>query len=98
MMRRMVRRKPSKQITLRGLEPALEKRIRELATRGGISLNQAALILLRQGAEISREKRASVRSDGLDRLFGLWTKQEADQFDEFMKDNDHIDPSFWFWK
>lgn len=95
MMSRMVRRKPIKEIRLRGFEPELEKRIRELATRDGISLNEAALILLRHGAGISREKGMSHPSDGLDRLIGLWSKEEADQFDEFMKAFEHIDSSLW---
>lgn len=38
------------QLTLRGFDPALERRLRELARRNGTSLNKAALQLMRRGA------------------------------------------------
>ena len=41
------------QITLRGLEPELEAAVRRLAVQEGISLNKAALKLIRMGAGLS---------------------------------------------
>lgn len=38
------------QLTLRGFDPELEKRLRELAARDQLSLNKAALKLMRRGA------------------------------------------------
>lgn len=38
------------QLTLRGFDPELEKRLRELAARDNSSLNKAALKLMRRGA------------------------------------------------
>jgi hypothetical protein len=91
----MTRRVPLKKLTLRGLDPELEKRIRDLARRDNLSLNQAAIALLRKGAGLSSRAPQAVVGDTLDRFFGIWTKEEADQFDEFMKDFEQIDASFW---
>ena len=49
----MTRRVPLKKLTLRGLDPELEKRIHDLARRDNLSLNQAAIALLRKGAGLS---------------------------------------------
>ena len=38
------------ELTLRGFDPELEKRLRELAARENSSLNKAALKLMRRGA------------------------------------------------
>jgi hypothetical protein len=40
------------QLSLRGFDKEIERRIRELARREGVSLNKAALILMRRGAGI----------------------------------------------
>lgn len=45
------------QLTLRGLDPKLEKHLRELAFRNSTSLNQAALLLMRRGAGLEPESR-----------------------------------------
>lgn len=85
------------QLTIRGFEPELERHIRALADREGISLNQAALRLMRKGAGIVRDV---VEPDprigtSLDHFFGTWTDEEADEFEESIRDLGQIDESFW---
>lgn len=46
----LMRREVMTQLTLRGFDPELEKRLRELAERDQLSLNKAALRLMRRGA------------------------------------------------
>jgi hypothetical protein len=94
-MTRTTRHKGPRQLTLRGLDAELERRIRDVARRDNLSLNQAALALLRQGAGLRSEKSADIVGDSLDAFIGRWTKAEADQFDEFMKDFEQIDASLW---
>jgi hypothetical protein len=94
-MSRHVSQKALKQLTIRGFEPDLEKRLRDLARRDHLSLNQAALVLLRRGAGLAKEKQPDRVGDSLDHLFGTWTKEEADEFDSFMKDHEQIDPEMW---
>jgi hypothetical protein len=94
-MSRSTRPSSLRQLTLRGIDPELEARIREMARRDNLSLNQAAIALLRQGAGLSSRSRADLVGDSLDQFCGIWSKEEADQFDEFMKDFEQIDASLW---
>ena len=66
------------QLTVRGLEPELARRLRETARAKDISLNEAALDLMRRGAGIPAEElRGRTIGDGLDAFIGSWS--EADE-------------------
>jgi hypothetical protein len=67
------------QITLRGLSPELEQRIRKLATEEHISFNKAALKLLMKGAGLA-EGQKTVIGQELDYLFGTWKESDAKEF------------------
>ena len=84
------------QLTLRGFGKQLENRIRELARREGLSLNQAALRLLRRGAGLGEEAEGpnTVGSD-LDDHIGTWSAEEADEFDASLEDFGHVDEELW---
>src|SRR5687767_282496 len=84
--------RPLQQLTLRGFEPALEKAIRRLASDERISLNQAALKLLRKGAGLAPTGKIG---NSLDHLIGTWTEEEFKQFQEAQKFMDIIDESMW---
>ena len=85
-----------KQLTLRGFGKELERRIRELARREGISLNQAALRLLRRGAGLGDPgERAHQVGPALDALIGTWSDAEAAAFAEAVEDLEHVDDSLW---
>ncbi len=85
-----------KQITIRGFGPELERLVRELADREGISLNQAVLRLLRKGAGLERPKAAeNVVGSSLDDLIGTWSDEEAQEIMEAVQDFETIDESLW---
>jgi hypothetical protein len=69
------------QLSVRGFDKALERRVRALARREGISLNQAALLLLRRGAGLveSPESASSV-GHALDRFVGRWSPKDEEKF------------------
>lgn len=71
------------QLTIRGFDAHLARRLRELARAEGISLNRAALKLLRRGAglEDSAEPSRAVGT-ALDGLIGTWSDEEARAFNE----------------
>lgn len=71
-----------KQLTLRGLDPSLAAEIRRLAKEEGISLNQATLRILKEGAGLLEGKAPGKRviGDSLDHLIGTWSKEEASRF------------------
>ena len=86
--------RPAGQLTLRGLGEELTRRIRELARREGISLNRAALRLLRRGAGLAEGQPDTV-GDSLDDHIGTWTEEEAAEFDAAVSDLEKIDESLW---
>ncbi len=85
-----------KQLTIRGFDEALERRLRELAQSEGISLNQAALRLMRKGAGTPKTAHQPKRiADALDDFFGTWTKEEAQQMLESAAFFEQVDPELW---
>ena len=76
-----------KQLTIRGLDRLLERKIRQLAREEGLSLNEAVLELLREGAGVGdRDSGSEVVGDSLDYLIGTWTAEEAEEFDGAVED------------
>ncbi len=61
-------------LSLRGFDKELERRLRELARRENVSLNEAALLLLRRGAGLNEADQSSASvGDALDRFIGSWS-------------------------
>jgi hypothetical protein len=87
------------QLTVRGIEPALDQRLRAEAKRRGVSLNRVTLQLLRQslGLELrpALEAPDAVCSTDLDHLAGTWTKEDAQEFDRELGALRRIDPELW---
>lgn len=85
-----------KQLTLRGFDKDLGRRIRELARRQGISLNRAAIRLLRKGAGLtSSHGRANVVGDSLDHLIGSWSEDEEQAILEALAVFEQVEEQFW---
>lgn len=85
-----------RQLTIRGFDEALERHIRQLASREGISLNRAVLRLLRRGAGLGeRIDAADIVGDSLDHLIGTWTAEEAARIDRALAEVSRIDEEVW---
>ena len=85
-----------KQLTVRGFEPELARKIKHLARKEGLSLNQAALRLLSRGAGIERPAVSEhVVGESLDHLMGTWTDEEAAVIERATADFEHIDEALW---
>ena len=85
-----------KQLTVRGFDDELAETIRQVAELDGISLNKAALKLLRKGAGLSENGgQADTVGSSLDHLIGTWSRDEADQFDASLEEFEKIDESIW---
>jgi hypothetical protein len=85
-----------KQLIVRGLDKDLERRLREVAKTRGVSLNRAALILLKEGAGVDpagRQTRAV--GDSLDHLIGSWSKDEERQFLKATSGLEEIETALW---
>ncbi len=85
------------QLTIRGFDDELKEHIRKLAKREGISLNRAALKLLRRGAGISDGRYGeNTIGSALDHFFGTMSKEEADELDAIIEEEfEKIDESMW---
>ena len=81
-------------ITVRNLPPEVAKAVKEKARREKLSLNKAVVRLLEEATGVEKGKKKVVHHD-LDRFFGTWTKEEADAFDEAMREHRQIDPEMW---
>jgi hypothetical protein len=85
-----------KQLTLRGFDEELTRRIRQLARKEGISLNRAALLLMRRGAGLSSSsQRDDLVGSSLDDLMGTWSDEEVREFNEATADLATVDEAMW---
>ena len=84
------------QLTIRDFDDELAGRIRQLASRERISMNRAALRLLRRGTGLG-ERNDSTDTVGasLDHLIGTWTEEEAAEMNQALEDLSHIDEAMW---
>jgi hypothetical protein len=80
----------SKQYTIRGVPPALDKALRERSQREHKSLNEVAIEALKTGVGLGAE--LTVYHD-LDFAIGTWKDDPA--FWEAIRAQDQIDPDLW---
>jgi hypothetical protein len=93
----MVRQKMRhEQLTIRGIDQDLVKCIKELAEKEGVSLNKAAIQLLRKGAGLKENgcRRYKIQ-DALDSFMGTWSEEDEKIFQAAMPFFEPIDPEFW---
>jgi hypothetical protein len=83
-------------LSLRGFDKELELRIRELARREGMSLNKAALLLLRRGAGLLESGQSSAAvGDALDRFIGSWSAADERRLLESIAACETVDKALW---
>lgn len=80
-----------KAITLRDIPKPIAERIEERSRRTGASLNRTVIELL---AEPAGRARQELHHD-LDHLFGTWTDEETESFDESLRELRAVDPEQW---
>ncbi|MCX6551128.1 MAG: toxin-antitoxin system HicB family antitoxin [Acidobacteria bacterium] len=84
-----------RQLTLRGFEPELERRLKLEARKAGVSLNQAALRLLRRGAGLGEAAASNAIGGALDDFIGTWSESDARSLLEATAVFDRVDEEFW---
>ena len=84
------------QLSLRGFDKALARRIRELARREGMSLNKAALLLMRRGAGLGHDTtpESSIGS-ALDEFIGTWSAADEKRFLKSIEPFETVDEDLW---
>lgn len=85
----------AKPITVRNLSPGVARAIKEKARKERLSLNRAVLALLEE-ATGHRVAEGTGSHHDLDHLAGAWSREEADGFDTYLKEErSHIEPKDW---
>ena len=78
------------QYTIRNVPKALDRELRDRAKRKGISLNDAAIEVIKRGLGLVDE---DVIYNDLDDLIGTW--KPDDDFDCAIADQDKVDNEVW---
>jgi len=81
-------------ITIHDMDSRLYEKIKEMAKNQGLSINEVVKNLLEKSMESTMRGRHDHREDFLD-LFGVWSKEEAEEFSENLKDFETIDEKDW---
>jgi plasmid stability protein len=82
-----------KQITIRSIPDEVKKTVQKEAARKGVSLNKAIISLLEHAVGTkSMEKKRRILYKDLDHLAGLWSREEAAEFDKNLKAQRKVDP------
>jgi hypothetical protein len=87
-----------RQLTVRGFGNALERRLRALARSERISLNEAALRLLRRGAGLAPHgdgEPPDAVGSSLDHLAGTWSQADVTEFTSVVGPTEKVDEGFW---
>lgn len=82
------------QITIRGIDPAIERKIRKLAKQSGKSLNHVILDMVYECTGLSKRNKKPA-ANSLGKLAGGWSENEASQFLESIKSCEQIDQEMW---
>lgn len=82
-----------KAITLRNIPDKLAELIETEASESGLSLNKTVIKLLEKALKLDQEVPRLHRD--LDDLAGSWSQEEADLFDEALRQQRQIDPEVW---
>ena len=81
------------QITIRGIDPEIEKEIRRKAMESGQSLNNVVLNIIQNS--MGKKKKSFPKGNSLNKLAGGWHKEEASQFLDSIKFFEQIDEDMW---
>ncbi|MGH8245037.1 MAG: FitA-like ribbon-helix-helix domain-containing protein [Gammaproteobacteria bacterium] len=82
------------QLTIRDVDPMLHGELKREAARQGTSLNRVVLSLLREAVGLTQDRQPRTYDD-LDHLIGIWTDEEAAEFEEAIAPLRAIDPEMW---
>lgn len=80
------------QITIRGLQPEVEKKIRQIASDKHLSINQVIKDIIHKEFGVDNPK---PRAATLMALSGGWNPDEAAEFNNAIKSCEQIDEEMW---
>jgi len=81
-------------ITLRDIPGEVQRAVKERAAQKNLSLNRAVISLLQDALGIGKKPGKKEYHD-LDHLCGRWSRRQAQQFDDTLKEQRKIDREMW---
>ena len=84
-----------KTISLRGVDEAIAKRLKEEAAQRGTSVNTLILQFIRSGIGLKAPALRRHKHHDLDQLAGTWTEEDAAEFMHTVSDFEYIDKELW---
>ena len=84
-----------KAITIRGIDPNVDTRLKQTASEQGKSVNQLILEIIRKSLGMEKEKTFSREYSDLDDLFGKWNDEEYDAVQGKIDRERVIDRELW---
>lgn len=81
------------QITLRGLDPEVEKKVRKISKTTNKSINRVIQEIIYKHAGFNQKR--GTASNSLRRLAGGWSEEDASEFFETIKSCEQIDEDMW---
>jgi hypothetical protein len=83
-------------LPLHGFDKELERRLADIARREGVSVNEAALRLLRRGAGLLESTPPSAPvQDALDGFIGRWSEADERRFLASIDACEMVDEALW---
>ncbi len=82
------------QITLRGIDPEIEHKIRAVAKKSGKSLNRVVLDIIYEHSGLNTKDKKPP-ADSLRKLAGGWSDKDASSFLNSIKSCEQIDEEMW---
>ena len=84
-----------KMISLRGIDPALSKKIKSGAEKKNKSINQFLIDTLKKDLGMEKKKKFTKTYHDLDELFGKWSEKEFSQIQGQIEAQRTIDSDLW---
>jgi plasmid stability protein len=63
-------------ITIKGIEPEVAQKLKQIAAKQGKSTNQLALEIIKKSLQREKNTKYSIEYTDLDHLFGTWSDEE----------------------
>ena len=84
-----------KNITIRGIDEALDQALKTAADRETRSVNQLVFEVLRERFGLTKAAFHIRRHHDLDDLFGRWSEEEDQRVQDVVSKQRKVDPEFW---
>jgi len=84
-----------KSMSVRGLDPELEEKLKQVAREKGKSVNQVVIEAMKKQFGLVKERKFTKIYHDLDHLFGRWSQEEFDHIQEKIESGRKIDEELW---